>query len=184
MQINCKYCDNKIKIANLKLGAEDWLKDEFNQSLENMQGGTISDKSYNPKQDLVDKDWQYLDRGTRKYKRRTDRPMSIVQDTESVSNVAFIVGDTLLVKCGGCGSVYAGIFPPESIDTYHHTVEENMPQSPIGYSNETHPDNNRVHSSPDIPEEQQKNKKNKINIEKIVNKIKQDYYKNEVDHNA
>jgi hypothetical protein len=180
MDFFCKYCGNKIKIVNVKLGAEDQPHDEYAGSLENMQGGTISDKSYNPKMDLLDKEWEYLGRGKRHYKPRTDRPTQVQHDMEGVSNVAFVIGDTLLVKCGNCKIVYAGIFPPESFDVYHKDEYLHNPQSPIGYSNETHQDNSRVHHGVEIPEEQLKN----VNINKIVDKIKKKHYENKGEDNV
>lgn len=165
MNIQCRYCNAKIPLK-IKLGSEDYPKDELNQQLENMQGGVAVDKSYNPKQDRVDKEWQLLDRGTKKYKIRTDRPMGPSQtDMEGVSNIAVKINDYLIVKCGECGNTYAGIYDPSS-SVYNQDTYWDNPASPRAYMNETHEDNEKVHSGTKIPEEQI------VNLDKIINKVK------------
>jgi hypothetical protein len=165
LKINCSFCDTIINFRP-RLAAEDYPKDEYNQSLENMQGGVITDKSYNPKQDLVDQGWTSMDKGTRKYKRRVDLK-DPADDMQGVSNVAGRVGDTIIFKCPSCKNVtVAGIPQPDAFDTYHHTDYYNKPDTqPEAYVNETHPDPNRVRSNVDV------------DLDKIVKKVKK--YKRE-----
>jgi hypothetical protein len=169
-EIKCLHCGNFLPI-NIKLAAED-LYDEYIGMEENFQGVTMSDKVYNPKRDLVDKDWEYLDRGTKKYKWRTDvkPPMG---DEQGVSNVAELVGNHIIGKCGNCQHIVVGeISDPSALDTYHHDENKFNPDSaPAGaHANEIHENFDRVRSNVDV------------DVDKVINKIKKKY-KSKGDHN-
>ena len=95
MHIKCKYCNNYIPL-DLKIAAEEF-EDEYREQIPNLQVQTPGDKSYDRHKDPLDWPLNYLDKGTKPYKWRTDVHPPI-DDQQGVSNVAYRVNDMLLVN--------------------------------------------------------------------------------------
>ncbi len=171
VEIKCKYCGNNIPFK-LKLAAEDFEDEHWNE-VENQQGGTISDKVYNRKRDPLDWKIYYQEDTYRKNYPGETHKLKPDHDV-GVSNVAIKSGNQILVKCGKCKQIYAGVFDPSGMDTYHNDNYRNQPEtSPTSYQNEIHPNFDRGVSNVD---------KDVVDINQLVQKVKKykKEHKNEV----